>query len=195
MTSTTTLPPITLLRPSALLIPSTAPLILEINIPIPLPHHLDPSLPPPPYHNRPGGLPAEFFRDDHAFPLTRALLTKIISHLLGPTYPGALLDVADPRTTTCIPGPGDLVGLSDSKFDFLLVASWECDAVTDKKDFDFEGGWWRDQYGVEHRRVVQGFIEVPGIEWIEVYNAFRYYLVRGVWEVERLEEVDPRVPG
>ncbi|KAK4119959.1 hypothetical protein N657DRAFT_674495 [Parathielavia appendiculata] len=51
MTSTTTLPPITLLRPSALLIPSTAPLILEINIPI--------------------------FRDDHAFPLTRALRPQV----------------------------------------------------------------------------------------------------------------------
>jgi hypothetical protein len=157
MTSTAPIPPITLLRPSALLIPSTGPPILEINLPIPLPRHLDPSLPPPPYHNRRGGLPAEFFRDDHAFPLTRALLSKIISHLFGPAYPGALLEVADPGTTIRVPGQGDL-GLkqSDSKFDFHLVASWECDAVTNKEEFDFVGGWWRDQYGVEHQGVIQG---------------------------------------
>jgi hypothetical protein len=34
---------------------------------------------------------------------------------------------------------------------------------------------------------------VPDLAWVEVYKPFRYYLVRGVGEVERLEEVNPRV--
>ncbi|KAK4040388.1 hypothetical protein C8A01DRAFT_35622 [Parachaetomium inaequale] len=44
------LPLTRLLRPSAMKIDADTPCVLEMHIPIDLPHRLDPSLPAPPYH-------------------------------------------------------------------------------------------------------------------------------------------------
>lgn len=45
------LPPIRLARPDGFRIDADTPCVLEMQLPIPLPHRLDPSLPAPPYHN------------------------------------------------------------------------------------------------------------------------------------------------
>ncbi|KAK3301709.1 uncharacterized protein B0T15DRAFT_577978 [Chaetomium strumarium] len=172
------LPPVKLLRPNALQIDANTPCVLEVNIPITLPHRLDPPLPAPPYHNRDGGgLPAEDFRDFNAMPLARALLAQVVSRMFGSEYTGAIVDFR-PRARP---------------FDFLLVASWECDAVTDKTSFDFPAGRWIDMYGKEGHGTIHAFMEVPDLDWIEVYHAFKYYLVRGPWEPGMLEEMNPRV--
>jgi hypothetical protein len=185
------LPPVKLLRPNALQIDADTLCVLEVNIPITLPHQLDPSLPAPPYHNRDGGLPAEDFRDFNAMPLARALLAQVVSRMSGSEYTGAIVDVDDARRAirATAPDDSDLHG----PFDFLLVASWECDAVTDKRTFDFPTGRWTDQYGKEGHGNIHGFMEVPDLDWIEVYHAFKYYLVRGPWEPGPLEEMNPRI--
>ncbi|KAL2259233.1 hypothetical protein VTK26DRAFT_7169 [Humicola hyalothermophila] len=179
-------PPVKLLRPSGLQIDADTPCILEVNIPITLPHQLDPSLPAPPYHNRDGGLPAEDFRDFNAMPLARALLAQVVSRMFGSEYTGAIVHVDAHRGATA---PGSDHG----PLDLLLVASWECDVVTDKKSFDFPAGRWTDQYGKEGHGTIHAFMEVPDLDWIEVYHAFKYYLVRGPWEPGTLEEINPRM--
>ncbi|KAK3307615.1 uncharacterized protein B0T15DRAFT_484683 [Chaetomium strumarium] len=63
-----------LLRPSALQLDANTPCVLEIHMPMTLPHRLDPSLPAPPYHA--GTITAEDFRDDHAMPLLRGLMAR-----------------------------------------------------------------------------------------------------------------------
>ena len=99
-------PPIRLLRPSAMTIDAEIPCVLEIGIPTTLPHRLDPSLPAPPYH--PGTITAEEFRDSYAMPLLRRLVAQIVSHLFGPEHATAALE-APPgpplRPATCVSWP------------------------------------------------------------------------------------------
>ncbi|KAK4139829.1 uncharacterized protein C8A04DRAFT_32660 [Dichotomopilus funicola] len=83
-----TLPPVKLLRPDGLQIDADTPCILEVNIPITLPHQLDPSLPAPPYHNRDGGPEDEIVfevRESSGF-----LTTRYIKHMVADRLRGAL---------------------------------------------------------------------------------------------------------
>ncbi|KAH6621005.1 hypothetical protein B0J18DRAFT_431254 [Chaetomium sp. MPI-SDFR-AT-0129] len=179
------LPPFKLLRPEGLQIGADAPCILEVNIPITLPHQLDPSLPAPPYHNWDGGLLAEDFRDVNSMPLARALLTQVVLRMFGSEYTGALVHVDTRR--------GIAADSAHEPFDFLLVLSWDNDAVTDKTSFDLSAGRWTDQYGKEKQGTIHAFMEVPDMDWIEVYHSFRYYLVRGPWGPGALEAMTPRM--
>jgi hypothetical protein len=180
-------PPVRLLRPSALQIDATTSCVLEINIPIPLPHGLDPSLPAPPYilddrNDNGNGNGAddgatipEAFRDTHVQPLVRRLTPLIAAHLFGSVVPDA--------------------DSSDSGPDHLgqLLSSWDASIARDKQnDFDLAGrGWWRDHFGVEHRGAVHAYNEFAN--GIQVLHAFRFYLVRGVADAAALRAANPRV--
>ena len=83
--------------PSVLQINVNMPCVLEVGLPITLPHCLDPSLPAPPYNNQNGALPVEDLRDFYALPLARGLMAQIVSHMFGPEYPGTILEADTPR--------------------------------------------------------------------------------------------------
>lgn len=179
------LPPVKLLRRNGIQIDADTPCILEVNIPITLPHQLEPSLPASPYHNRAGGLLAEDFRNINAMPVARALLGEIVSGMFGPGYTGALVYVDTRR--------GIAHDSDHDPFDFLLALSWDNDAVTDKTSFDLSAGHWTTVDGKEKHGTIHAFMEVPDMDWIEVYHSIKYYLIRGPWEPEKLKELTPRM--
>ncbi|KAK4152930.1 hypothetical protein C8A00DRAFT_34327 [Chaetomidium leptoderma] len=114
-----------------------------------------------------------------------------VGRLFGPEYyPGAIVETSA-HGAALLGDPGDEPGGGD----FQLVTSWECNAVTDKATgFDFAAGYWRDMHGAEGRDTpIHAFMEALDFDWVEVYYAFKYYLVRGAWELERLREINPRV--
>jgi hypothetical protein len=182
-------PRVLLLRPIALQIDATTPCVLEVNIPIPLPYHLDPSLPAPPYilddrndndndndDDNDNTIP-DAFRDTHVQPLVRRLIPQIAAHLFGSVVP----DDADS---------------SDSDPDHpgqLLLSSWDANIARDKQDdFDLAGrGWWRDHFGVKHGGAVHAYNEFDN--GIQVLHAFRFYLVRGIADAAALRAFNPRV--
>lgn len=180
-------PPVLLLRSSALQIDATTPCVLEINIPISLPHRLDLSLPAPPYilddrNDNDNGKGAddgatipEAFRDTHVQLLVRRLIPQIAAHLFGSAVPDADSSDSDP----------DHLG--------QLLSSWDASLARDTQDdFDFAGrGWWRDHFGVEHRGAVQAYNEF--VDCIQVLHAFRFYLVRGVADAVALRAANSRV--
>ncbi len=170
-----------LIRPSALQMGVDTPCVLEVNIPITLPHRLDPSLPAPPYYNQNDALPAEDFRDFHAMPLARALMAQIASLMFGPEYPGTILEADTPRAPA-----------TSESGDLQLLTAWECNAITDKENgFDFAAGYWKDTHGAEGHSAIHAYKDV--FDRIEVYHAFKFYLVRGIQEPDRLREINPRV--
>jgi hypothetical protein len=113
-------------------------------------------------------------------PLLRTLMTQVVAGMFGPDYPGTILDADAPRPST-------------SKLsDLQLVTEWECSAVTDKENgFDFGAGYWKDRHGREGRGTIFVFEDV--FDQIEVFHAFKFYLVRGVGDAEGLREMNPRV--
>ena len=70
-------------RPGALQLGADEPCVLEIHIPITLTHHLNPSLPAPPYHA--GTIQPYEFRNGHAITVFQLLIAQIITHMLGPS--------------------------------------------------------------------------------------------------------------
>ncbi|KAL2192858.1 hypothetical protein P885DRAFT_16412, partial [Corynascus similis CBS 632.67] len=178
-------PLLRIIRPIALQIDADEPCVLEVHFPITLPHRLDPSIPAPPYHNRDGGLPAEIVRDFYGTPLARALAATIVSHLFGPGYPGAIL----PITRAVCANPA---GPEPRRYDYQLAPAWDCNAVTDGVSFDLERGYWKDMHGEEGHGPIHAFTQALDFGWIEVYHAFKYYLVRGVKEPDRLIAINPR---
>ncbi len=171
------LPPIRLLRHSAMMMDPEEPCVLEIAIPIALPHRLDPSLPAPPYH--PDTMTAEEFRDSHAMPLLRRLVAQIVFHLFGPEHATAALEA--PTQATSPP-----CGLR-------LLASWHASTVDDKEnDLDFAAGRWKDNYGDEGHGPIDAYFEDP---WgrVVIYHQFKLFLVCRVRDATQLKEMNPRV--
>ncbi|KAK4238534.1 hypothetical protein C8A03DRAFT_33411 [Achaetomium macrosporum] len=166
-------PSIKLIRPSALQIDASAPCVLEINIPITLSHRLDPSLPAPPYHA--GTITAEDFRDHHAMPLLRGLIAQIASHILGPEYaPAALEAEATPKISV-----------------LRLLDTWDGSAITDKVDgFNLAAGYLKDMHG-EEGHGIYAYEDI--FDRIEVLHGFKFHLVSGIQQAERLSEINPRV--
>ncbi|KAL2177300.1 uncharacterized protein P884DRAFT_259510 [Thermothelomyces heterothallicus CBS 202.75] len=163
------------LRPSALQLDANTPCVLEIHMPMTLPHRLDPSLPAPPYHA--GTITAEDFRDDHAMPLLRGLMAQIAAHMLGPEYAAATLAA---QTTA-----------KDDNIVLRLLDTWDSNAVTDRAGFDFAAGYWRDMHGKEGHGTIYAYEDMG--DRIEVIHGFKFHLVCGIREAERLREMNPRV--
>ncbi|KAK3902814.1 hypothetical protein C8A05DRAFT_33470 [Staphylotrichum tortipilum] len=181
-----------LLVPPRLQIAPTAPCVLEVDIPILLPHQLDPSLPAPPYHNRPGGLHPELFRELYATPLAQRLAADIISALFGPNPPGggAVLVFPDGGTAA------DHARFHPGPYNFALVPAWECNAVTEDREsgaFDPVRGYWRDMHGKEGHGPIHAFTEALDFDWTQVYHAFKYFLVRWPGAPTGLLKGNPRV--
>lgn len=169
-------PPIRLLRPSALKIDADSPCVLEMRIPIALPYRLDPSLPAPPYH--PGTITAEQFRALHAMPLLRGLMAQIVSHMFGPEYAAATLEAPTQATSP----PCDL----------RLLATWDASTIFDKENgLDFAAGYWKDTYGREGHGPIDAS---QGDLWgrILIFHKFKLSLIRGVRDAKQLEEMYPR---
>lgn len=169
-------PPVKLLLPSALKIDADTPCVLQMHIPIALPHRLDPSVPAPPYH--PGTVTAECFRDLHAMPLLRRLIAQIVSQMFGPEYAAAAL-TAPTRAT------------SESR-NLRLLANWDASAVVDKENgFNVAAGYWKDIYSGDSYGPIYAYEEDP---WgrIIIFQAFKMYLVCGVRDAKQLEEINPR---
>ncbi|AEO56425.1 hypothetical protein MYCTH_2301343 [Thermothelomyces thermophilus ATCC 42464] len=164
-----------LLRPSALQLDANTPCVLEIHMPMTLPHRLDPSLPAPPYHA--GTITAEDFRDDHAMPLLRGLMAQIAAHMLGPEYAAATLAA---QTTA-----------KDDNIVLRLLDTWDGNAVTDRAGFDFAAGYWRDMHGKEGHGTIYAYEDMG--DRIEVIHGFKFHLVCGIREAERLRKMNPRV--
>ncbi|KAK4152336.1 hypothetical protein C8A00DRAFT_16342, partial [Chaetomidium leptoderma] len=123
---------------------------------------------------------ANDFRDDYAMPLLRVLMAQIVAAMFGPDYRGTILDADSPRPAT------------STLSDLQLITEWDCDGVTDKKNgFDFEAGYWKDRHGREGRGTIYAFDDV--FDQIDLLHAFKFYLVRGVGEAEKLTEMNPRV--
>ena len=110
-------PPIRLLRPSAMTLHAEIPCVLEIGIPIALPHRLDPLLPAPPYH--PGTITAKEFRESYAMPLLRRVVAQIASHLFGSEHAKAALEV--PTQATSPP------------YGLRLLTTWNLSAIDDNE--------------------------------------------------------------
>jgi hypothetical protein len=170
------LPSVKLIRPSALQVGADERFVLEIHIPITFPHHLDSSLPAPPYHA--GTVSTWDFRNYHALPLFRGLIAQIMSHIVGSQHADVVSELQFEITTR-------------SSEPLRLFATWEASAVFDKNDFDFEGGYWRDKHGEEHRGAIEAFEEV----WdrIIIYHAFVLQLVCGAGDAESWRQMNPRV--
>ncbi len=136
-------PPVKLIRPSAFELDLAEPCLLEIHIPIPLPHRLDPSLPAPPYilnhnddlPNPPGNrttVSPEDYQTIHALPLLRYLISQIQSKLFSQPTSASAAAVAATTATASSSDP-DLGG--------QLLHSWDVSIVPDKQGrFDVAAG-------------------------------------------------------
>ncbi|KAL2142946.1 hypothetical protein VTI28DRAFT_525 [Corynascus sepedonium] len=165
---TTAVPPLRIIRPIALQIDADKPCVLEDR---------------PTTNGR--RLACRDVRDFYGTPLARALAAKIVSHLFGPGYPGAIL----PITRAVCANPA---GPEPRHYDFQLAPAWDCNAVTDGVSFNLERGYWKDMHGEEGHGPIHAFTQALDFDWIDVYHAFKYYLVRGVKEPERLIPINPR---
>ncbi|KAK4148410.1 hypothetical protein C8A00DRAFT_39026 [Chaetomidium leptoderma] len=173
------LPPVRLLRPSALKIDADTPCVLEMHVPVAVPYRLDSSLPAPPYY--PGGVTDEDLLDLHAMPVLRRLMAEIVSHMFGPEHAAAALEAP----TRAIPTPGAPK--------LRLVAEFDASTVADKENgFDLAAGYWKDTYGIEHHGSIDAYEEDPLSGEIVILQAFMVSLVRGVRDAKQLMEVNPR---
>lgn len=164
-------PPITLIRHYTLPTDADKPCVLELHIPINLPHRIDPSLPAPPYHG--GTTPVEVFRDDYAMPLLRGLMAQIVSLMFGPDHAATALE-AQARAQ---------VGIDHG---------WHCHHITDRENgFDLAAGYWKDQYGIECRDPTHAYDDGP--DRIIVFRAFKLRLICGVQDLKKIGELNPRV--
>lgn len=85
------LPPIRLVHTNALKTEATTPCVLEMHVPITLPHRLGPSLRAPPYN--PDSVTRDDLLEGHTFPVLRRLMAALVSHMLGPEDGAAVLKV------------------------------------------------------------------------------------------------------
>ena len=172
------LPPVQLLCPSALRIDADTPCVLEMHVPIAVPHNLDPSLPAPPYHNVNG----EDLLDLHALPVLRRLMAGIVSHMFGSEHAAAALEA----TTQAIPtNPGAP--------NLRLIAEFDASAVANKENgWDLAAGYWKDTRGIEHHASIDAYEEDPLSGEIVILEGFMLSLVRGVRDARQLMEVNPR---
>ncbi|KAL2140149.1 hypothetical protein VTI28DRAFT_4198 [Corynascus sepedonium] len=173
------LPPVRLVRPSALQIDADTPCILEMHIPITLPHQLDPSVPAPPYHL--GILGGEDLLNLYAMPVLRRLMAEIVSRLFGPEHAADALRASNWAVPT--PGARHLRFIGD--FDSSLVVDRE-------NGFNLAAGYYKDQYGDEGRGPIDAYEEELGGH-IVILHGFVLYLVRGVRDARKLVEINPRV--
>ncbi|KAK3293861.1 uncharacterized protein B0H64DRAFT_374723 [Chaetomium fimeti] len=185
---------IKLLRPSALQLSADEPCILEMHIPIALPHRLDPSLPAPPYHT--GTILPHDFRDRHAISVFRPLMAQVLAHMLGSASASSDPD-ADPAAehvaaaNAAVSRLGFDVATSPSD-SYRLFDSWEADTVFDKESgFDLERGYWKNKKGEKHRGVIRAFDDV--FDRIIIYHTFVLRLVCGTGEAAAWKEANPRV--
>ncbi|KAK4246602.1 hypothetical protein C7999DRAFT_33034 [Corynascus novoguineensis] len=173
------LPPVRLLRPSALKIDADTPCVLEMYVPVAIPHSLDPSLPAPPYH--PGNVTGDDLLDPHAMPVLRRLMADIVSHMFGPDHAAAALEAP----TQAMPTPGAPK--------LRLTAEFDASAVADKEnDFDLAAGYWKDDRGIEHHASIDAYEEDPLSGEIVILQGFIVSLVRGIRDAKQLLEVNPR---
>ena len=120
-------PPIRLVRISALKIEATTPCVLEMHVPITLPHRLDPSLPAPPYN--PDTVTGDDLLERHAFPVLRRLMAAFVSHMFGPEDGAAVLKVAY-RGIPAAEAPK-----------LRLVAEFDAIPVAEGNSFDLAAGY------------------------------------------------------
>ncbi|KAH6620953.1 hypothetical protein B0J18DRAFT_431109 [Chaetomium sp. MPI-SDFR-AT-0129] len=172
------LPPVQLVRSSALQIDADTPCVLEMHVPITLPHQLDPSMPAPPYHLAMG---AEDGLSSYARPVLRRLMAEIVSRLFGPEHAAEALKAPDRALPT--PGAHYLRLISD--FDLYII-------VDRKNGFNLAAGYWKDQYGEEGHGPIDAYVEDIG-DKIIVLRGFVLYLIRGVRDARELVEMNPRV--
>ncbi len=171
------LPPVQLLCPSALKIDADTPCVLEMHVPVAVPHSLDPSLPAPPYHNVNG----EDFLDLHALPVLRRLMAGIVSQMFGSEHADAALEA----TTRAIPIQGAPK--------LRLIAEFDASAVANEENgWDLAAGYWKDTRGIEHHASIYAYEEDPLSGEIVVLEGFMVSLVRGVRDARQLMEVNPR---
>jgi hypothetical protein len=173
------LPPIRLVRPSALQIDADTPCVLEMYIPITLPHQLDPSVPAPPYH--PGILRGEDVLNLYAMPVLRRLMSEIVSRLFGPEHAADALRASDQALPT--PGARHL----------RLVGDLDSTLVVDRENgFNVAAGFYKDQYGDEGHGPIYAYEEELDSH-IAIHLGFVLSLVRGVRDARKLVEINPRV--
>lgn len=173
------LPPVQLVRPSALQIDADTPCVLEMHIPIALPHQLDPSVPAPPYHL--GTVGSEAVLSSQARPVLRRLMAEIVSRLFGPEHAADALEASDQAPPT--PGARHLRLISD--FDSSLVVDRE-------NGFNLAAGYYKDQYGKEGHGPIDAYVEeIKG--QIVILHEFVMHLVRWVRDARELVEMNPRV--
>ncbi len=171
------LPPVQLLCPSALKIDADTPCVLEMHVPVAVPHSLDPSLPAPPYHNVNG----EDLLDLYALPVLRRLMAGIVSHMFGSEHAAAALEA----TTRAIP----TLGASNLR----LMAEFDVSAVANKENgLDIAAGYWKDTRGTEHHASIDAYEEDPLSGEIVILEGFMVSFVRGVRDARQLMEVNPR---
>ncbi len=173
------LPPVRLVRPSALQIDANTPCVLEMHIPITLPHQLDPSVPAPPYHL--GIVGGEAVLSLRAMPVLRRLIAEIVSHLFGPEHAADALRASDQAPST--PGARHL----------RLVSEFDSSLVVDRENgFNLAAGYYKDQYGEEGQGPIDAYEEEMGGH-IVILHGFVLSLVRGVRDARKLVEINPRV--
>ena len=171
--------PIQLVRPSALQIDADTPCVLEMHIPITLPHQLDTSVPAPPYHL--GIIGGEAVLSPYAIPILRRLMAEIVSRLFGPEYTADALKASD----QALPTPG-------ARY-LRLVSDFDSSLVIDRKNgFDLVAGYYKDQYGDEGHGPIDAYVEEVGGH-IVILHGFVLYLIRGVRDARELVEINPRV--
>ena len=174
-------PPVRLLRPSWLKIDADAPCVLEMHIPMALPHRLDPSVPAPPYH--PGMVTADDLVRLHVTPVLRRVMAAIVSCLFGPQHASAAL--AAPTWTASAPGA--------PRRRFLV--EYDVSAIVDRENgFDLVAGYWKDDQGVEGHGPIDCYEEEPEGDLL-ILHAFMVSLVCGVRDAKQLVEMNLRVLG
>jgi hypothetical protein len=173
------LPPVRLLRPSALKIDADAPCVLEMHVPVTVPHRLDPSLPAPPY--RLDSVTSDELLYLHAMPVLRRLMAGIASQMLGPEHAVTSLEAP----IQAIPNP--------VAAKLRLLAEFDASDVANKEDgFDLATGCWKDSRGIEHRESIDAYEEDPLSGEIVILQGFMISLVRGVRDAKQLKEMNPR---
>ncbi len=170
------LPHVRLLRPPALKIDASTPCVLELNIPIRLPHKLDPSITVPPYH--PGTTTADDLLDFQALPVLRRLMAAAVMDLFGAEHAAATLE-AHQRDT---PSAG---------FPLRLFHQVEA-TVHEANDVDVVTGYFKDYFGGDQHGPIEAYEEYPEEGRIAIIHSFTLNLVRGVTGGKELEEMNPR---
>jgi hypothetical protein len=173
------LPPVRLLRPSALKIDIDAPCVLEMHVPVKVPHRLDPSLPAPPYHL--DSVTSDELLYVHAMPVLRRLMAGVVSQMFGPEHAVTALEAP-------IQASPDPVAPK-----LRLLAEFDASDVADKEGgFDLAAGYWKDSRGIEHRESIDAYEEDPLSGEIVILQGFMISLVRGVRDSKQLREMNPR---